>query len=88
MRFGLISGTQQAEAVFPKRPPLVPASSASRREAKQIAAKLRADGGTAIGSWIHRATQVFATELGIKHAILLTDGKNGNETDEVLHRVL
>jgi hypothetical protein len=88
VRFGLISGTQQAEVVFPKRPPLVPASSASRREAKQIAAKLRADGGTAIGSWIHRASQVFATEPGIKHAILLTDGKNGNETDEVLHRVL
>jgi len=88
VRFGVISGTEAAEVVFPDRPPLPAASAKTRTEAKRTVAKLRAGGGTAIGAWIHLAAQVFATERGIKHAILLTDGRNESEPDEVFHRVL
>ena len=88
VRFGVISGTETAEVVFPKRPPLPAASQSSRREAKRTVAKLQATGGTAIGAWIQLAAQVFATERGIKHAILLTDGKNESEDEEAFQRAL
>ena len=38
-----------------------------------------AGGGTAMGTWIRLAATVFGEEPGIRHAILLTDGKNESE---------
>ena len=46
----------------------------------------RADGGTAMGTWLTMAARVFASVPGAsqKHAILLTDGENQHETPEAL----
>jgi hypothetical protein len=62
------------------------------REAARLAVRaLRADGGTAIGQWLLLAHQIFTSGAAgddrpapMRHAILLTDGKNQHETPEKL----
>jgi hypothetical protein len=79
--FGLIAGTKQAHQIFPAPGTLVPASGATKQQAKMAVAGLKAKGGTAIGAWLTLANQLFATVPGaIHHAILLTDGKDESET--------
>ncbi|WP_248958663.1 VWA domain-containing protein [Sphaerisporangium perillae] len=82
--FAVISGDHQAEVVFPGTGQLVPADAQSRNAAKAAVSQLRADGGTAMGRWLRRAADLFsAHQVGhpgaIRHAILLTDGKNEHE---------
>ncbi|MFD0851916.1 hypothetical protein ACFQ07_06770, partial [Actinomadura adrarensis] len=46
-------------------------------------------GGTAIGSWLRLAGKLLGEHSGaVRHAILLTDGKNQHETDEKLDEAL
>src|SRR6202035_1351364 len=53
--------------------------------AKAALRQLRANGGTAIGQWLRLAHQVFSSSPAtLRHAILLTDGKNQHETPEEL----
>ncbi|MEE2048853.1 vWA domain-containing protein, partial [Nocardiopsis tropica] len=60
----------------------------TRAEALDAIGGLRADGGTRMGAWLSLAAELFATvDDGIKHAILLTDGRN-NEVAEEFERVL
>ena len=61
-------------------------TSGPRAEAKAAVAMFKADGGTAMGTWLTLATRVFASVPGVaqKHAILLTDGINQHETPEEL----
>src|ERR1700760_1160764 len=57
----------------------------TRAEAKTALRQLRATGGTAIGQWLRLAHQVFQTSpAALRHAILLTDGKNQHETADEL----
>ena len=58
----------------------------TRAEAKAAVAGFRADGGTAMGTWLMLATRLFAGVPGAtqRHAILLTDGINQHETPEQL----
>ncbi|KAA9149621.1 VWA domain-containing protein [Amycolatopsis acidicola] len=87
--FAVISGTDIAQLVYPKRLGMATASSSSRAEAKKAVDKLRADRGTAMGEWLLLAKQVFATQAGqLRHAILLTDGKNVHEKASKLDRIL
>jgi len=87
--FGVIAGTDVARAVYPDDGTLVTASPEIRAEAKQALRRLKAGGGTAIGSWLTLAGTLFATWPGRScHAILLTDGENQHETDQELDRVL
>jgi hypothetical protein len=75
VRFGVITGNHEAlVAVAP-----AVASLQSRDAAKQAVKRFEAGGGTAMGSWIRLAAEVFGDEPGIRHAILLTDGKNESE---------
>ena len=61
------------------------ASAATRAEAKAAAARLIANGGTAIGTWLDLARTVFErSQSEVKHAILLTDGQDQHETREQL----
>ena len=48
--------------------------------------RFRADGGTAMGTWLTLATRLFAAVPSAtqRHAILLTDGYNQHETPEQL----
>lgn len=84
--FAVIRGTQEAGMVYPSDGSwLAPSSPQSREQAKQAAAQLRPDGGTAIGTWLRLANTAFTAEPGrVCHAILLTDGENQHETPDQL----
>jgi hypothetical protein len=78
--FSVIAGNDGAWPVFPQDGRLAIASEDTRRSAKDAVAQLRAAGGTAIGQWLRMARQVFGTyPAALRHAILLTDGKNEHE---------
>jgi von Willebrand factor type A C-terminal domain/von Willebrand factor type A domain len=92
--FAVISGDNTAEVIYPplinSRPSLVRADARTRREAQAAAMRMYPSGGTAIGMWLALANDLFCTKPNaVRHAILLTDGKNESETvahlDAVLH---
>jgi von Willebrand factor type A C-terminal domain/von Willebrand factor type A domain len=83
--FSVVAGTSTAWPVFPVDGTMAIASPASRAAAKQAVAGLRANGGTAIGQWLDLASRIFGTHpAALRHAILLTDGKNQHETPDQL----
>ena len=83
--FAVIAGTNLAWPVFPADGGMARADASSRALAKQAVAGLRAGGGTAIGQWLELARQTFGRyPAELRHAILLTDGKNQHETPEQL----
>ena len=83
--FSVIAGTNLAWPAFPADGSMVRADASSRAAAKQAVAALRAGGGTAIGQWLELARQTFGRyPAKLRHAILLTDGKNQHETPEQL----
>ncbi len=88
VRFAVVAGNHGAQMVYPSVPPLALATSATRQEAKQAVQRLEANGGTAIGSWITLTTELLQDQPGIRHAILLTDGRNESETPEDLDHAL
>ncbi|WP_213454290.1 VWA domain-containing protein [Rhizomonospora bruguierae] len=87
--FAVIAGSANARMVYPADTRMVPADPRTRAEAKEAVARLRAEGGTAIGRWLHLANYLFAYQPAeVKHAILLTDGQNQHETPQELQAVL
>ncbi|HEX8005244.1 MAG TPA: VWA domain-containing protein, partial [Trebonia sp.] len=84
-RFAVIAGTSTAWSVYPPDGSMAIADEGTRAEARRAVARLRANGGTAIGQWLRLAQAVFQTVPStLRHAILLTDGKNQHETPEQL----
>ncbi|MET8777243.1 VWA domain-containing protein [Nocardia sp. NPDC004654] len=84
-RFAIVQGTSMARLVFPTDVPSVPADETTRAAARRKLDKLRADGGTAMGTWLGLARQLAKKHEGaMVHAILLTDGKNEHESPESL----
>lgn len=90
--FAVISGNDRAALAYPvvAEPQMVRMDAANREAAKAAVAGFYADGGTAMGTWLWLANQVFGTVAGLgqKHAILLTDGENQHETPEQLTAVI
>jgi hypothetical protein len=86
--FGIVSGNHKAALVYPSTGSLAVSSPKTRTEAKAAADTLEAEGGTAMGSWIRLATEVLSERPGIRHAILLTDGKNESEGPEEFEAAL
>jgi hypothetical protein len=87
--FAVVSGRTTAQMVYPPQPGMVPADPRTRAEAKAAVGRLIADGGTAIGSWLTLADQLLASvPAEVKHAIMLTDGRNQHESRDELNRVL
>lgn len=91
--FAVISGDDNAQLAYP--PPargattLAVASRTTREEAKRVAKQFRPGGGTAMGTWLALARDLFRTRPGaIRHAILLTDGRNQSESTAHLDAVL
>jgi hypothetical protein len=83
--FAIVAGTNTAWPVFPTDGTMAIASASSKEAAKRAAAGLRASGGTAIGQWLRLAARIFETHRAdLRHAILLTDGKNQHETPDQL----
>ncbi len=87
--FAVVAGTSTAWPVFPPDGSMAVANAASRAAARQAVTGLRANGGTAIGQWLGLARQIFAGyPAQLRHAILLTDGKNQHETPAQLAAAL
>jgi hypothetical protein len=83
--FAVIAGTEKALPAFPADGSLAIADERTREAAKRAVAGLRPGGGTAIGKWLRLAHQIFTTHpAGLRHAILLTDGKNQHESSQQL----
>ena len=83
--FAVVAGTSTSWPVYPSNGSMAVADSRTRSEAKAALRQLRASGGTAIGQWLRLAQQIFSSSPAtLRHAILLTDGKNQHETPEEL----
>lgn len=86
--FAVVAGNHQARLCYPDgyTAAMVPMSPQTRLAAKRSLQQLYADGGTAMGTWLIAAAQLFDTvpSLTQKHVILLTDGENQHETPEQL----
>ncbi|MEU0557710.1 VWA domain-containing protein [Dactylosporangium sp. NPDC006015] len=76
--FAVVAGTDWAQMVYPDQQTLAVAGPATRAAAKGAIKHLKAGGGTQIGTWLTLARELFlADRAEIRHAILLTDGRNG-----------
>ncbi|MEO6790403.1 MAG: VWA domain-containing protein [Ornithinibacter sp.] len=82
--FAVIAGNHGAQLAYPQdgRSAMVRMDSRTRADAQAAVAGFRADGGTAMGTWLALANRLFAAVPGVtqRHAILLTDGNNQHET--------
>ncbi len=78
VRFAIIAGVSTAQQLFPAPGQLAVSTAETRAQAISAIDRLQANGGTAMGAWLKLAGQLFAQRPGdIAHAILLTDGDNG-----------
>ncbi|MFJ8127699.1 vWA domain-containing protein [Streptomyces hydrogenans] len=87
--FAVVAGSHVATPLYPGDGRLAVAGARTRAEAKEALGRLRADGGTAIGTWLRLADALLGGEdLVIRHAVLLTDGRNEHESPESLRAAL
>jgi len=78
VHFAIIAGVSTAQQLYPGPGQLAVSSPDTRGEAVFAIDRLQASGGTAMGAWLKLAGQLLAQRPGdIAHAILLTDGDNG-----------
>lgn len=87
--FAVVAGNHKAYLAYPMVQTgagMVRMDPRTRAEARRAISFFRADGGTAMGTWLTLAKALFASvgQLANKHAILLTDGENHNETQSQL----
>jgi hypothetical protein len=85
--FAVVAGSHQALLAYPlDGSAMARMDERTRSEAKRAVAGFRADGGTAMGTWLTLATRLFAAVPSVtqRHAILLTDGINQHETPDEL----
>lgn len=78
--FGVVECTAHAELIYPATPELAVAGARTRHEAKTAVSGLIAGGGTAMSQWLDLARELFdRNHTAIRHAVLLTDGKNESD---------
>lgn len=87
--FSVVAGTHQAYLAYPEvrtGTGMVRMDPGARSGAHRAISRFRADGGTAMGTWLALAGQLFDSVPGLaqRHAILLTDGENHNESPDQL----
>jgi hypothetical protein len=91
VNFAIIAGVSTAQQLYPAPGQLAVSSPQTRAEATYAVDRLQASGGTAIGAWLLLAAQLMSQRPGdIAHAILLTDGENGERQgylDNVLSKI-
>lgn len=77
--FAVIAGNSTAHQLYPPAG-TARADARTREEAGEQVRRLIADGGTAIGAWLRLAHRIaLAHPDAVRHAILLTDGQNGEK---------
>ena len=84
----IFAGSHEVFQTFPSAG-AVRADPTTRMQAKQAVQAIREGGGTAIGTWLLAAralAQAFPDAL--RHAILLTDGRNEHQTPEELRAAI
>ncbi|MGA8114186.1 MAG: VWA domain-containing protein [Actinocatenispora sp.] len=87
--FAVVAGRSDARMVYPPTLNMVPANQQTRAAAKQAVGRLTPEGGTAIGEWLTLARRLFdGVNAQVKHAIMLTDGRNQHESHQQLTEVL
>lgn len=88
--FAVVAGSHEARVVYPRiAPGLVRADDRTRRHARAALAGVEAAGGTAIGSWLSLTRSLLAEQRdAVRHAILLTDGRDEHETPDELAAVV
>ncbi|MEX2972552.1 VWA domain-containing protein [Streptomyces sp. C184] len=87
--FAVVAGTHRAVEVYPGDGRLAVADAQTRAQAGEALRALGAGGGTAIGSWLRLTERLLSsTGAGIRHAILLTDGRNEHESPQELRAAL
>ena len=87
--FAVVAGTHRAVEVYPGGGRLAVADAQTRAEAGEALRALGTGGGTAIGSWLRLTERLLSsTGAGIRHAILLTDGRNEHESPQELRAAL
>ncbi|WP_067501122.1 VWA domain-containing protein [Actinoplanes sp. TFC3] len=78
VHFAIVAGVSTAQQLYPAPGQLAVSTPETRAQATSAIDRLQANGGTAIGAWLKLAHQLLAQRPGdIAHAILLTDGENG-----------
>jgi hypothetical protein len=81
VQFALIAGTHEVRQVFPSDGTAT-VDARTKAEAVEVARKLHAGGGTSIGVWLTMGRRLAEQHPGgVRHAILLTDGQNGEPAD-------
>lgn len=87
--FAVVRGDHEAELAYPERPVLVPATAETRAAARAAVRRLAASGGTAMGRWLRLAGSLLAEHRSaVRHAMLITDGKQEHESRAELDQVL
>ncbi|WP_447039154.1 VWA domain-containing protein [Streptomyces sp. DSM 118878] len=80
--FAVVAGGDRTAMIHPRRPGFAVAHAESRAAAEAALHDCTPGGGTAMGTWLERARELFrglpaAGPNGhVRHALLLTDGKN------------
>jgi hypothetical protein len=84
--FALVAGTHKAQVVYPSTGHgLARADARTRADAVAATRRLRAEGGTAMSTWLDCARRLLEPHDGaIRLAYLMTDGKNESERPELL----
>jgi hypothetical protein len=87
--FGIVAGSNTALEIYPGTGGLAVADEHTRAEAIRAVSRLVPHGGTAMGRWLLLADQLlYSVDATVRHGILLTDGRNDDETREELDAVL
>jgi hypothetical protein len=84
--FAVIAGDHEARLIWPQDGrSFAVADHDDRVAAKAAIARVESNGGTAIGTWLDLARQLFSTvQVPARHAILLTDGRNEHQHPQQL----
>ncbi|MQA60870.1 MAG: VWA domain-containing protein [Actinophytocola sp.] len=78
--FAVVAGTDQVAMVYPEAPELAEVDEHTRAAAKEAIDAVQAGGGTAMSQWLQLAGELLASSRReVRHAILLTDGRNTSE---------
>lgn len=88
---GIVAGNHKADVIFPTTGDLARVDARTREDAKLRVVGQLPEGGTAIGQWLARARDLFASVESpgtVRHAVLYTDGKDEHETPEQLGEIL
>jgi hypothetical protein len=87
--FAVVGGNEAAHLIYPQAPELAIANEYTKAAAREAVAGLSAGGGTAMGRWLWLADQLFSgSHAEIRHAILLTDGRNDSQPPKELKATL